>query len=146
MAFEPSSDCGTLFRRNLVINGLADSPRLELSTKLVCEADTGIQTRLDALRDRIEYPALIKVDVDGGEEDVLKGASALNASGDVRWLIETHSKQLELNCIQILSDAGFETRVIPNAAFRVILPEQRPIEHNRWLAAWKTTSNVAVPH
>ena len=77
------------------------------------------------------------MDVDGAEEQILKGAKTINALTDVRWLIETHSNELESLCEGILTVAGFQTRIIPNAAWRVFVPEQRPIEHNRWLAAWK---------
>jgi hypothetical protein len=37
----------------------------------------------------------------------------------------------------MLTAQGFQLEVVPNAWWRVILPEMRPIEHNRWLAAWK---------
>ena len=77
------------------------------------------------------------MDVDGAEAEILKGATALNRMAGVRWLIETHSKDLERECVKQLEAAGFENRIIRNAWWRVVIPELRPIEHNRWLAAWK---------
>jgi hypothetical protein len=77
------------------------------------------------------------MDVDGAEAEILKGASLLNGLGGVRWLIETHSRDLERECVEQLKAAGFETRIIRNAWWRVLIPELRPVEQNRWLAAWK---------
>ena len=75
--------------------------------------------------------------LDGGEEQVLNGARNFNNLPGIRWLIETHSQQLEVSCDKILQAAGFQTRIIPNARWRIFVPELRPIAHNRWLASKK---------
>lgn len=75
-----------------------------------------------------------KIDVDGWELDVLKSAEALLPDTPCRFLIETHSPDLERDCIAFFARHGFKTRVIRNAWWRAILPEKRP-PHNRWLAA-----------
>jgi hypothetical protein len=67
----------------------------------------------------------------------LRGTVGINKMPGVRWIIETHSLDLENGCIELLRSAGFQTRVIPNGWWRVFIPELRPIAHNRWLAAWK---------
>lgn len=136
-AFEPDASCHALLHENLKLNGISPSPRFVLSSMLVGGSETDSQICLDSLLSSIETPCLIKMDVDGGEQQILRGATKLNNLQGIRWLIETHSKELEVACIEILSDAGFETKIIPNAVWRVILPELRPIPHNRWLAAWK---------
>jgi hypothetical protein len=92
---------------------------------------------LDSLMPSIHYPCLIKVDVDGAEVDVLAGARMLNTQPGVRWLIETHSAELEAGCVRQLESFGFTTRIVPNAWWRVLVLETRPIAHNRWLVAWK---------
>ena len=66
--------------------------------------------------------------------DVLRGADALIKRPQVRWIIETHTPKLERDCLAILQAAGYQTRVVPNAWWRVILPEMR-IGHNRWFVA-----------
>ncbi len=136
-AFEPDASCLPLLDENLRLNGMVQSHRLEISTKLVGDCETEQQIRLDSLAASIETPCLIKMDVDGAEERVLEGAKTLNSCSGVRWLIETHSKQLEVACMKILSVAGFQTRIIRNGWWRVVVPELRPGAHNRWLAAWK---------
>jgi hypothetical protein len=136
-AFEPDLSWLPVLRENLRLNGFDPSERLDLSTKFVGISDSGSETRLDSLVDSIQPPCLVKVDVDGAEEQILIGAQMLNTRPGVRWLIETHSAALEAACVELLSSAGFRTRIIRNAWWRVLIPELRPIPHNRWLAAWK---------
>ena len=76
-----------------------------------------------------------KIDVDGWELDVLKSAEELLAGTECRFIIETHSAELEHACIRFLESHGYRTSVIANAWWRRIVPEQRPIAHNRWLSA-----------
>lgn len=137
LAFEPNPAALPLLRENLQLNSLAESTRVELSTAMVSDADGAGKISLDSLVRSIPLPCFIKMDVDGAEGEILKGAAKLNGLGGVRWLIETHSKSLESQCLEQLKAAGFETRIIRNAWWRALIPELRPIEHNRWLAAWK---------
>jgi hypothetical protein len=137
LAFEPNPESLPLLQENLKLNSLAESSRLELSTALVGDSDGASKVSLDSLVGSMQLPCFIKMDVDGAEAEILKGAARLNGLGGVRWLIETHSRSLECQCIEQLKAAGFETRIIRNAWWRVFIPELRPIEHNRWLAAWK---------
>jgi hypothetical protein len=136
-AIEPDATCLPLLHENLRLNGMARSPRLNVCTKPIADSDGNGQICLDSLIESIDLPCLIKMDVDGAEVSVLRGAGALNALPGLRWLIETHSKENEDACLAILRGVGFQTRVIPNAWWRIFIPELRPIPHNRWLAAWK---------
>jgi hypothetical protein len=78
-----------------------------------------------------------KIDVDGWELDILRSAEALLPHAECRFLIETHSAELERNCTEFLATRGFTVRIIPNAWWRAIIPEHRPIPHNRWLSAYR---------
>lgn len=137
LAFEPNPAALPLLRENLQLNSVAEANRLELSTAMVSDVDGAGKISLDSLIHSIPLPCFIKMDVDGAEGEILQGAAKLNGLGGVRWLIETHSKSLESQCLEQLKAAGFETRIIRNAWWRALIPELRPIEHNRWLAAWK---------
>ncbi len=136
-AFEPDNNVLSLLNDNLSLNRQRQSKRLEIVTAFLGDGASG-EIQLDSLWDSVQTPCLIKMDVDGAEEGILRGAVKLNATPGIRWLIETHSPELELACLDILKGAGFQTRVIRNAWWRVFIPELRPIRQNRWLAAWKT--------
>jgi hypothetical protein len=135
--FEPDPIMTSRFNSNLRLNHELGLERLQMSTKFVGRSSLGDTVCLDSLAKDIRCPCLIKIDVDGAEAEILAGASAVKAMPDVRWLIETHSEKLERDCVKSLQSAGFKIEIIPNAWWRAILPEQRPIPHNRWLVAWK---------
>ncbi|HEY1108485.1 MAG TPA: FkbM family methyltransferase [Opitutaceae bacterium] len=78
---------------------------------------------------------LFKIDVDGWELDILRSAEALLPETECRFLIETHSVELERDCQAFLEARGFAVTIIPNAWWRLFVPECRPIPHNRWLSA-----------
>jgi hypothetical protein len=135
LAFEPDPKMCVLMRENLALNRLDNEPRLRLSKDLVgAQRLTGWVT-LNDFAAEIPEPCFVKMDVDGGEVDVLGGATQILARADTRWLIETHSAELEVSCLRILQSAGYETTVIPRAWWRWILPELRGKGHNRWLWA-----------
>ena len=134
-AFEPIAECRERLFHNLEINRLNDSVRFVLSGKMVGIKNDEQFCTLDELLPKLQFPYFIKMDVDGGETDVLEGAFSLLHDKKVRWLIETHSILLERECLNILEKAGFRTRIIRNAWWRCIVPEQRVSEINRWLVA-----------
>ena len=136
-AFEPDPIMLSRLNDNLRLNPELDLKRLQVSAEFVGESGSSDVVSLDTWADDIRCPCLIKIDVDGAEAKILSGASDMKDLPDVRWLIETHSEELERSCVQSLESAGFKTEIIRNAWWRAILPEQRPIPHNRWLAAWK---------
>lgn len=142
LAFEPSKDSRTELLANLKLNGLASDSRLKISGQFVGSGDDGNMCSLDSFLPLIEFPCLIKMDIDGGEVEVLKGAQKLLQKPQVRWLIETHSPELEQNSNSMLKKFGYDTEIIENAWWRFFIPEQRPIEQNRWLIASKEIPNT----
>jgi len=140
LGFEPMEGSRALVAGNLRLNGLEHDARLRLSPQLVGATISPDMTTLDAAMGDAPLPAVVKVDVDGSEMDVLRGAAGLISRPAVRWIIETHTPELERDCVAHLEAAGYRTRIVPNAWWRVILPEMRgaahrPENHNRWLVA-----------
>lgn len=133
-AFEPDPEARNLLLTNLRLNGLDGDGRLHL---LDLPAGTGASNTiaLDSLSASIDLPCVIKVDVEGGEMDVLTGARELLGRPGVAWIIETHSVALERDCIRVLEQHGLHVKIISPAWWRVAVPEARPIPHNRWLVA-----------
>ena len=102
----------TALLENFGLNHVGLSERLEFLNKLVGNCENEKETRLDSLAGSIHSPCLIKVDAEGAEERILEGAKELNRLQGIRWLIETHSRELETACERILAGAGFQTRII----------------------------------
>jgi len=90
---------------------------------------------LDPLTGEIKLPCLVKMDVDGGEANVLSNSPKFLALPQVRWIIEVHSAELEQDCLRILRLSNYKTTVVKNAWWRSLLGEQRPIDLNRWVIA-----------
>jgi hypothetical protein len=134
-SFEPSGAERMRLARNLELNGLTNDRRLHLSPDPVGD---GSQTvALDTLAPELDTPCLVKIDVDGGEADVLRGSTELLHRTDVSWLIEVHSRELENECRVQLERAGLHVETIHRAWWRALMPELRPIGLNHWLIARK---------
>lgn len=136
-SFEPSPDCLRELKENLAVNNLGGDERLEIVPRKVGASTEDGWTTLDSLASTIVPPCLIKVDIDGGESDLLRGASACLHLTGMRWIIEVHSKELEQDCLLVLKDAGYHVSVIYNAWWRRVVPEFRPVGLNHWLVAYR---------
>jgi hypothetical protein len=144
-AFEPASRFHKHIREVVETNGQdGHAPAVSIHGEFVSDKEDEAHVTLDQFRKEVEYPCFLKIDVDGGEKDVLEGAKQLLDKGDVRIVLETHSEELEDRCQDALSALGFETHVIDNAWWRFFLPERRPTAHNRWLVAYKPNWVQAV--
>jgi hypothetical protein len=93
------------------------------------------QTRLDAIEVPRNLLGFVKLDADFAELDILKSGEGLFRQARPLLLLETHSAALEHDCSNFLTSLGYGIKIIPNAWWRAIVPEQRPIDHNRWLWA-----------
>ena len=139
LVFEPDARNLQLLKGNLELNNLARADRLEIvPARVGASVESGTIT-LDSFSHSIVPPCLIKVDIDGGEVDLLRGARTLLHLPEMRWIIEVHSKTLEQSCLQMFREAEYRTEVIPNTWWRHFLPELRPGELNRWLLACRET-------
>lgn len=125
-------------RSNLELNGLQHDPRIHLLQSYVSYGSEQGTRSLDDIVGTAPRRTFVKMDVEGSELDILRGALRLHSQQRTSWLIETHSKMLEEQCISFLAERGYSTRIIPNARFRILVPESRSEVHNRWL--------LAIPH
>lgn len=142
LSFEPSAECLADLNENLTLNHFADD-RLKIVSKKVGSAIEDGWTTLDSCLTSIVPPCLVKVDIDGGEGEMFRGAQALLAQPGTRWIVEVHSKALEQECLHVLREAGYRTIVVPNAWWRHFVPELRPLELNHWLVAFRTEAKIA---
>jgi len=93
------------------------------------------RTMLDALPVPRREQGFIKLDADFSELGILQSGERLLVESKPLLLVETHSAALERDCSAYLARLGYCVEIIPNAWWRTIVPEQRPIDHNRWLWA-----------
>ena len=91
----------------------------------------GADVTLDGSTGEFGAPGFIKIDVDGGELEVLRGAEEILREHRPSLIVETHSPQLEQQCGHFLADRGYEPLVVKQ---RTVWRERRP-DDNRWLVA-----------
>lgn len=118
VAWEPRPEALALLDENLALNA-ALRPSVEIVPAAFAPPRAGA------------VPDFVKVDVEGAELEVLAGVPEAATA----IVVETHSSGLERACTELLRDRGYATRVIPNARWRRLYPEYRPLAHNRWLLA-----------
>ncbi len=120
-------------RRNLALNPSIEplislrKAYLSYETNTTANADTldGIVTR-----ERIAWPDLLKIDVEGAEANVLRGAREVLLSRP-HLVIETHGRAVERECVDILTPLGYQPLVVTQ---RRRLREHRSPD-NRWIVA-----------
>ena len=120
-------------RRNLERNGQVGNVRLvEAYVTNVIEPDERATT-LDAIARELDVvPALLKIDVEGAELNVLRGAEGLLRDRHPHLVVETHGLEIEAECVALLRGHGYRP-VARNQ--RRFFKEGRPNPHNRWLVA-----------
>lgn len=106
-------------------------PSIFVEVGFVGGADGDGLVSIDGLADRYFVPDLIKMDIEGGEVDALRGATRVLAERKPAIQLEVHSKSIEWECLAILRDAGYDPPTVVDP--RRWLPDHRPAEHNRWL-------------
>ena len=134
-AFEPQESEVARLRVNLALNGLENDPRMVVHREAVSINPNPGFVALDAIGLDASQRGFLKVDVDGQEMHVLLSGAELLSRATVDVLVETHSASLEDECLRLLRGFGYNCSVIDNAWWRRIVPEARPIPHNRWLSA-----------
>lgn len=131
ISIEPNPTECAILHRALALNRI-DKGKVSVMQTLAGTASVAIDS-LPVERSELGF---LKIDVDGGEVDVLRSASQILDGSRAHVLVETHSAALEAACIDLLADKGYVCRIIDMAWWRqTLLPEQRPWPHNRWLTA-----------
>ncbi len=132
VACEPSDAVDRLLQ-NAQANGFEPGEKFQIVPRLVGlgEDKAGLA---DIVHD-LPGPILIKLDVEGAELEVLQSCETFARLQDLHWIVETHSAELEEQCMRWFESHGFSCEIIPNAWWRCLLPETRHVAHNRWIVA-----------
>lgn len=138
IAFEPNPRAIAKFRQNLVLNNCMENDRLEFHAEYLGEiAQPGIAAA-DALVGRILSPCFLKMDIEGAEATVIRGAAAgLLGLPGLNLLIETHGLSVRDECDAALKKAGYRTRYLGQSWWRRFAPELRGTEVG-WLVATRS--------
>lgn len=129
-AFEGDPAAAELLRQAIQANGAG--PKVHSIDAYVSDVASEGFTTIDAtVQAGAPAPDLIKIDVEGAEMAVLRGAEAVIAADRPILFIETHSKTADEECQDFLRAHGYRIDVIESKSFR----EARPIDFNRWLWA-----------
>jgi hypothetical protein len=131
---EPQDELQDSIKGNFNLNHF-NLGNVVICKKFVMEKDSNVHVTIDSLLKDLADPVFIKMDIDGGELDALKGGKKSLESKKCFLIVETHSKELEVDCIKFLKSLGYACNIIYNAWWRLFIPEVRPIEHNRWFIA-----------
>jgi hypothetical protein len=129
VAFEPDTQAVAALERHIGLNPTL-MPLIRVERVVVGDASRDGVVALDDYVSDHPPPTLLKVDVEGAEADVLRGAKRLLNEHRPHVVVETHAADLERACGDLLIAAGYAPRVVPR---RRRLREDRPATHNRWL-------------
>jgi methyltransferase FkbM-like protein len=88
---------------------------------------------LDLVSESAGAPDLIKIDIDGGEVDALRGALGTLRARRPHLVVETHSLDLEQECGELLLECGYRPLIKHNR--RIWREHRAGAAHNRWLLA-----------
>jgi hypothetical protein len=131
-AFEPDPRRIIELNRALERNHL-DATQYSVNQVFVDKATNADKQRL-ALDDFVQQghppPDFMKMDIEGAEYDALLGLRTTLRANRPRLAIETHGKDVEMRCIDLLRSLEYSVSIVDQAKF---LRESRPDVHNRWL-------------
>jgi Methyltransferase FkbM domain len=141
LTYEPDPQAVIRTRRNVALNPQL-APLIELREVAVGGAPGPGIVSLDAellprVQDQRSAAWLLKIDVDGPESEVLRGAREFLRLARPHLIVETHAAELEHACAAALMQAGYSPVVVTQ---RRRLPADRswppgaPVQ-NRWLVA-----------
>ncbi len=125
IAFEPLTDVFGELQENIELNGLQSrikafnvalgsgeriyGNRSGAMFSVIADQKIGIETRtLDSFDLESD---MVKIDVEGFEYEVLKGAYNTLEKYKPKVIIETHSKELKAKCSEYLTDIGYTLKV-----------------------------------
>jgi predicted nicotinamide N-methyase len=131
VSFEFADDGVQRIRRNLALNPRL-APLVEVRQVYVADRTGEGAATLDdlAVAEDLGFPDLVKIDVEGAEARVLRGASAVLARRP-HVIVETHGRDLERECAATLARFGYAPVVVTQ---RRRFREHRAPD-NRWLVA-----------
>jgi hypothetical protein len=136
-AFEPDEDRAVQLTETLRRNQVAQ--RVTVLPQFLGARSDGRTATVDDLvaSGRIPLPDIVKMDIEGAELDALIGMKRTVTSRRPGFVLEVHSERLEHDCTEFFRQAGYRqvSVVDQGPLMRRLLPEERPLDLNRWVVA-----------
>lgn len=132
---EPGMNAGEKINRNFQLND-HEANSFALINSLIGNKISKRYTTIDEIFKDSNQQIFFKIDVEGAEEAVLSGGKSTFAANNCRFIIETHSLELEQKCINFLSRRNYKTQIIHPYFTRKWFKSGRNLTHNRWLIAF----------
>ena len=127
--FDP--ECLARIERNIARND-ADVKLVRAYVTSTVDPSQGTDTLDRLVEEELWPPGLLKIDVEGAELGVLDGARRLLGAQRPHVVIETHGRDVERGCAELLREYGYAPLVVDQ---RRVFKEGRPNPENRWLVA-----------
>jgi hypothetical protein len=124
ISFDCNPECTAMAHEFLKPSGI----QVTLVSSYLSDGQDGNAT-IDTATETYGAPDFIKMDIEGAEASVLKGASK-TLSRKPLMIIETHGENVERDCIETLAEFGYRIDIVDRSKF---LSEARGLAHNRWL-------------
>jgi precorrin-6B methylase 2 len=146
IAFEPDANAYSLLVQTISANANpALSPIKPFKTFLGAgEGSLKEMSSIDHLvfESHLPAPDFLKIDVEGAELAVLVGAERVVTDRAPNMIIEVHSLELEEQCVAWLRRHAYQVTVVSQQR---LLPEYRPLLHNRWICATRPGDSSQMP-
>lgn len=118
---------------NLRLNGFVQDRDYTLVDKFVSAKNSAQTVKLnDLIRSNQEH--FVLMDIEGAELEIILNFD-FGETSRINWLIETHGLDIERQIVTHLRQHQYKVHIIKQAWWRSLIPEQRPLSHNRWLYA-----------
>ncbi len=131
LAFEPSEVNAKLFHKHMELNKISNYKLFEVAvsdkegmlsfkktrTTVAGKLDEEGETKVKVVRlskmletNEIQIPDLVKMDIEGAEENVLRDMKAVFTQRKPVLFVSTHGKQVHLNCVALLKEMGYNLK------------------------------------
>lgn len=130
-AFEPSELNIQLFKKHMELNKIQNYKLFEdavsdkegslsfkkTRTSVAGKLDDAGETKVNVVRlskliseGKIQIPDLVKMDIEGAEENVLRDMKEIFARTKPVLFVSTHGKQVHMNCVALLKEMGYKLK------------------------------------
>lgn len=133
VSVDSDKECCDVIRHNAGLNPTSQDKVVVHLGEVGSPQKPGVVT-IDELAKLYGPPEVVKMDIEGEEVEALRGSTAVLRSSRPRMLIEVHGVSQEEQSKELLREAQYDVLVVDRRTR--LLPEYRPLAHNRWLVCW----------